>query len=95
MALYEYACAQCGPFDVRLTIGAAPDRYRCPGCERSARRVFSPPMLRQVASRPLGALLEQEEQSRDAPDVVSRVPPRSARRPLPPQNPMLAQLPRP
>ena len=95
MALYEYVCTQCGRFDVRLAIGAAPERYQCPSCEQSARRVFSPPLLRQVASRPLVALLEQEEKSRDAPDVVSQVPPRSAQRPRPSRSPMLAKLPRP
>ncbi|WP_173074161.1 FmdB family zinc ribbon protein [Phytohabitans rumicis] len=95
MALYEYACIQCGRFDIRLAMGAAPERCRCPRCEQPARRVFSPPMLRQVASRPLGALLELDEKSREVPGVVSKVPPRSVQRLRPPQNPMLAKLPRP
>jgi hypothetical protein len=52
-------------------------------------------MLRLVA-KPLGRLRDKEEQSRDAPDVATRVPPR-LRRPVPPTppDPALARLPRP
>jgi putative FmdB family regulatory protein len=95
MAVYEYTCDECGRFDIRLTIGTAPAAYRCPQCARTARRVFSPPMLGQQVPKPLGALLDREEQSRDAPDVVTRVPPRRVRRPASTANPALAQLPRP
>jgi len=95
MALYEYACARCGRFDVRLAIGTATNQYRCPDCGQPARRVFSSPALRQGSSRPVASLLEQEEKSREAPDVVSSVPPRAARGPRQAPNPMLGRLPRP
>jgi putative FmdB family regulatory protein len=94
MAVYEYTCDECGQFDIRLAIGTAPAGYHCPGCARTARRVFSPPMLGQLP-KPLGALLEREEQSRDAPDVATRLPPRRVRRPASADNPALAHLPRP
>jgi len=92
MALYEYLCAGCGGFDVRLDIGTAPDRYRCPRCDEFARRGFSPPMLRQVPN-PLGMLVDRDEQSRDAPEVVTELPPRN--RAVPPPHPALSRLPRP
>ncbi|MFF4837505.1 FmdB family zinc ribbon protein [Streptomyces sp. NPDC001315] len=92
MATYEYACSRCGPFDVKLAIGTAPKGYGCPVCARPARRVYSPPGL-SSASNTAAALHEREEQSREAPAVVSAVPPRRQvqRRP----HPALSRLPRP
>jgi hypothetical protein len=76
-----------------MAIGTAPDRERCPRCDAVARRAFSPPMLQQV-SKPLRTLAEREEQSRDAPAVVSQLPPKR-RRPTPAPHPALPRLPRP
>jgi len=91
MATYEYLCPVCGRFDVRLPMGTAPASRGCSGCGREARRVFSPPGFSWVQPA-LSAALDREEQSRDAPAVVSGVPGR--RRPRPP-HPALARLPRP
>ncbi|MGW7257477.1 FmdB family zinc ribbon protein [Streptomyces sp. NPDC054834] len=92
MATYEYSCSRCGAFDVRLPIGAAPARQRCPRCSAQARRVYSAPAL--VSTSPaVTALREQEERSRENPAVVTRVPPRrAAQRPA---HPAVARLPRP
>ncbi|MFC7648787.1 FmdB family zinc ribbon protein [Streptosporangium lutulentum] len=78
MAIYEYLCPACGPFDVRLPMGTAPLSRDCSTCERGARRVFSPPGLSRVHPA-LSAALDRDEQSRDAPAVVSRTPGRGTR----------------
>ncbi|MFF5213226.1 FmdB family zinc ribbon protein [Streptosporangium sp. NPDC000396] len=91
MATYEYICPNCGLFEVHLAIGTAPASRHCSTCERDARRVFSPPNFSSTHPS-LSAALDRDEQSRDAPEVVSSVPRR--RRPRPP-HPALARLPRP
>ncbi|MFJ4847806.1 MULTISPECIES: FmdB family zinc ribbon protein [unclassified Streptomyces] len=94
MATYEYVCDHCGPFEVRLAIGTAPDGHGCPACAGPARRVFSAPSL--AATPPSSrSLREREERSREAPDVVSAVPSRPRRRPEPAPHPALSRLPRP
>ncbi|MEV0407347.1 FmdB family zinc ribbon protein [Actinoallomurus sp. NPDC050550] len=92
MATYEYLCRGCGAFEVRLALGTAPATHACPRCGRGGRRVFSPPALART-SPTARASREREEQSREAPEVVSEVPPnrRAPRRP----HPALARLPRP
>jgi putative FmdB family regulatory protein len=94
MVTYEYRCIECGAFEERRPMGAATASADCPSCGREARRVFSPPMVYQL-SKPLSAMLTREEASRDAPEVIHRLPPRPARRPTAPPNPTLARLPRP
>ncbi|MEU8912116.1 FmdB family zinc ribbon protein [Streptomyces nigrescens] len=92
MATYEYLCSRCGSFDVKLAIGTAPRTYGCPVCAGAARRVYSSPGL-SPASHAVAALHDQEERAREAPAVVSEVPPgrRVPRRP----HPALSRLPRP
>lgn len=74
MAAYEYECAECGRFEVRLPIGTAPERHRCPGCDTSARRAYTSPMLGR-GNPPVTRLWERAEKSQDEPDVVTRIPP--------------------
>ncbi|WP_411133646.1 FmdB family zinc ribbon protein [Streptomyces sp. C10] len=92
MATYEYLCSRCGSFDVKLAIGTAPRTYGCPVCAGAARRVYSSPGF-SPASHAVAALHDQEERAREAPAVVSEVPPgrRVPRRP----HPALSRLPRP
>ncbi|MGW3626412.1 FmdB family zinc ribbon protein [Streptomyces sp. NPDC000880] len=92
MATYEYSCSRCGPFDVRLAIGTAPGAYGCPVCADDARRVYSPPGL-ALTPHAVTSLHDRQEQGREAPVVVSEVPPRRSppRRP----RPALSRLPRP
>jgi len=93
VAVYEYVCAACGPFDVRLAIGTAPEQHQCPECASSARRAFSPPML-GFMPKPVGTLLDREDKSRDEPEVVTQVPARPGSRATPPVHPELSRLPR-
>lgn len=92
MATYEYSCSRCGAFDVKLPIGTAPAQTSCPQCSATARRMYS--SLTLMSTSPvLAALREQEEKSREAPEVVTRVPPRTTA----PEavHPAIARLPRP
>jgi putative FmdB family regulatory protein len=92
MATYEYSCNRCGSFDVKLPIGTAPTEQVCPQCSDTARRVYSSPATAFTSSA-VASLREQEEKSREAPAVVTRVPPEQA---APrPAHPALARLPRP
>jgi putative FmdB family regulatory protein len=96
MAIYEYRCAHHGAFDVTHAIGTAPADVACPICERAAPRVFSAPML-TVTSTGLAAAIEHAEKSRDEPELVSSLPPATARKrtPVLPLTPTLRRLPRP
>jgi hypothetical protein len=93
VAVYEYICAQHGRFDARFDIGTAPEKYRCPTCRITAKRVFSPPMLGLVPGSAV-TLIGREERSSDSPEVVTEVPPKVGPIASPP-NPALAHLPRP
>lgn len=92
MATYEYRCLDCGRFEVHLPIGTAPAECDCPECHLPAGRVFSSPYLSRVPSV-VTAALAREEQSQEAPEVVTSVP--SQRRRQRPPHPALARLPRP
>ncbi|NUW33459.1 zinc ribbon domain-containing protein [Nonomuraea sp. SMC257] len=91
MATYEYRCRDCGRFEVRLPIGTASAVFDCPECRSPASRVFSSPYLSQVSPTTARAR-SREEQSREAPEVVTSVP--APRRRQPP-HPALQRLPRP
>jgi len=45
MPLYEFRCQDCGVFDQWRTLAEFDAPAYCPTCEKSARRVFSAPML--------------------------------------------------
>jgi len=45
MPLYEYRCEECGTFDQWRTISQCNEPAFCPQCEKTAQRIFSPPML--------------------------------------------------
>jgi putative FmdB family regulatory protein len=69
MATYEFRCADCGPFDVVLPMGAASPYRECPRCGEPGRRVFSSPHLSRMSPALAGAFA-REERSRDEPEVV-------------------------
>lgn len=96
MAIYEYRCDADGPFEARHPLGHQPASAPCPVCAGEARRVFSSPLLAR-SPRPLVAAMDRAEKSREAPEVVTSLPPAGARRRMPmvPPNPALQRLPRP
>jgi putative FmdB family regulatory protein len=69
MPTYGFACAACGPFEVRRGAEEAGRGAACPGCGASARRVFTPPSLARV-SRPVRGLFDLQEKSAHEPAVV-------------------------
>ncbi|MER6977603.1 FmdB family zinc ribbon protein [Streptomyces carpinensis] len=92
MTMYEYECACCGRFEERLAMGSAPRTHDCPTCGSTAKRVYSPPGL-AFTSASVVALHEQDERSREVPDVVRRQAPTTSE--SRPPHPALAHLPRP
>ncbi|MBA9005844.1 FmdB family zinc ribbon protein [Thermomonospora cellulosilytica] len=74
MAIYQYRCPKCGPFEVIRPLGEAGRSQRCGGCGGTARRVFTAPMLVRTP-RPLARALAAQEASAYEPAVVDRVPP--------------------
>ena len=97
MAFYDYRCADDGVFEVSRPLGTAPGAIACPACDREAVRVFSTPMLGTTAPKALVAAIEHSEKTRDAPDIVTSLPPQPAhkRTPVLPLTPTLRRLPRP
>ncbi len=94
MATYAYHCLQHGGFDVVAPIGTASTGRCCPGCGVPARRVFTAPALARTP-RDVVAALTRSERSRDAPDVVSALPPATGRARVRTAGPRAAGLPRP
>jgi putative FmdB family regulatory protein len=39
--VYEFRCADCGPFDLRRDMQDAADTAACPSCDQPARRVYA------------------------------------------------------
>lgn len=68
MALYDYDCATCGPFELARPMAESARPAHCPSCGRTARRVFTPPGLR-LLERPLRSALDHEEKSAHQPEV--------------------------
>jgi putative FmdB family regulatory protein len=76
MAIYEYLCSTCGTFEVTRPMGTAQASHPCLSCDYPARRAYGVPLLNRTA-RPLADALTRAERSRDQPEVVRSVPPRS------------------
>ncbi|MFB4306810.1 FmdB family zinc ribbon protein [Actinomadura sp. GTD37] len=93
MAIYQYRCAECGPFDVSRPIGTAGPAEPCAACGGAAPRAFTPPLVART-SRPLARALDAQAASAHEPRVVGRVP-AAPRRAAPPADPRHALLPRP
>lgn len=93
MALYDYLCAECGPFEVSRPIGTAGQRESCPECGQPAERTYSAPAVTSPGSA-VGRAREAAERSAHEPGLVNGTPPRAARQPGS-TNPLHAKLPRP
>lgn len=92
MASYSYRCASCGEFEVRAAMGRAPGSVACPHCATDARRVYTAPAVSRTPDT-LARARTAEERSRDAPKVVTSLPPRR-RRTVAARDPRHATLPR-
>jgi len=93
--VYQYRCRRDGAVDLRWPMGSAPEHATCPLCEGSVVRSIGAPML-SLAPRARVAAIDRAEKSRDAPDVVSSLPPRPLGRRLPRATaPAQQRLPRP
>ncbi|MEV4635179.1 zinc ribbon domain-containing protein [Rhodococcus coprophilus] len=82
MPLYEYRCAECGPFDLFVPMSEVRPDAACPSCAGASRRAVTAPRLgygRTTAMR----LLDSTARTASEPAVVSgsipgrpRTPPR-------------------
>jgi putative FmdB family regulatory protein len=79
MALYDFICETCGPYEVQRPISEASESAPCPSCGQSGRRVFTPP---GIVRTPPGIRRARDfgEKSAHEPDVVGR--PEGRRLPL-------------
>jgi putative FmdB family regulatory protein len=92
MVRYEYRCPACGPWTVALPMGAAGAQRTCPTCGDTSPRRWSVPLLNRMDPA-VARERVREEASRDAPQVVTSVPPAASRRV--PIDHRQARLPRP
>jgi putative FmdB family regulatory protein len=68
--IYAFTCTRCGSFDVARRVAQAGEPASCPRCGAEARRVFTPPGL-ALLGKPVRGLLDLQEKSAHAPDVVA------------------------
>lgn len=96
MALYGYACPECGPIEASFPMGSAPDGVECPSCGGVARRRFTAPNFSQVNTKAF-KLIDATEKTAHEPQVVTGSIPSSGRRRVTPvtTNPLHQKLPRP
>ena len=71
MPLYDYNCAQCGPFQAWRPISQASATVACPECETQGQRVVTAPFLNTM--NPHTRIAHQRnEKSADQPRVMNR-----------------------
>ena len=70
MPIYAFTCTRCGSFDVTRQVAEAGAPASCPQCGTGARRLFTPPGL-ALLRQPVRGLLDLEEKSAHAPEVVA------------------------
>ncbi|MCD2141346.1 MULTISPECIES: FmdB family zinc ribbon protein [Rhodococcus] len=96
MPLYEFRCADCGPFDVSVPMSEVSASAPCPRCEQQSRRSLTPPRLGRGGSAAM-RLHDATARTASEPDVVSGSLPGVSRRPSRPvtTDPRHRTLPRP
>ncbi|WP_081239793.1 FmdB family zinc ribbon protein [Streptomyces viridosporus] len=93
MARYDYACGQCGVFEVVRPIDAPVHEPTCATCGGAATRVYAPPAFTSPHSA-LRRAHDAAAASAHEPTVQHRMPAPPRRHAHPP-NPLHARLPRP
>lgn len=76
MAAYDFSCATCGSFTIHVPMRDVTPTVECPTCAGSARRRWTVPHTRLLAPG-IARALDASEASREAPQVVGPLPPRS------------------
>ncbi|WP_309568827.1 zinc ribbon domain-containing protein [Rhodococcus pyridinivorans] len=96
MPMYEFRCADCGPFDVSVPMSEVSASAPCPRCEQQSRRSLTPPRLGRGDSAAM-RLHDATARTASEPDVVSGSLPGVSRRPSRPvtTDPRHRTLPRP
>ncbi|WP_305094547.1 zinc ribbon domain-containing protein [Prescottella sp. R16] len=93
--LYQFRCAQCGPFDATHPMTSVPDEDGCPGCGGASRRQITAPRLGHGSSTAM-RLLDATARSAHEPAVVTGTRPGARRAPQPiTTDPLHRKLPRP
>ena len=71
MPLYEYVCADCGPFSAWTPMAAAAEACPCPNCRASGERQLAAPHLAMMHGG-LRKAMERADRSAVEPKVASR-----------------------
>ena len=71
MPVYVFSCHGCGSFELSRPMADVGAPAYCPTCLSEARRVFTPPGLRRLATQ-MRRVLEKEETSACEPRVVTQ-----------------------
>lgn len=71
MPVYDFLCKECGPFEQRRTFEEAGDPMPCPECGGEARRIYSMPATRKMATA-LYSAMDRSEKSASEPEVIRR-----------------------
>lgn len=95
MAVYRFACPDCGSVEASFPMGSAPGDVACPECGGRAGRVFTAPNF-SIANRAAYKLIDSTEKSAHEPRVVTSLPSTGAKAPARyTANPKHLKLPRP
>ncbi|WP_330847808.1 zinc ribbon domain-containing protein [Prescottella equi] len=93
--LYQFRCAQCGPFDRHFPMADVPDSSDCPHCASDGRRQITATRLGRGGTASM-RLLDATARSASEPTVVSGPAPGARRTPQKvTTNPLHRKLPRP
>ena len=74
MPVYDYICADCGPFEGRRPMSESAEPGLCPECRASAPRVISAPRLNLMSAHNRYAETRNEKSAHE-PDVVHSLAP--------------------
>jgi putative FmdB family regulatory protein len=94
MAMYQFTCPACGRFDVNCPMQDVTPTTTCPRCSGVARRQWTVPATRLVATG-MRTMLDVQDASRHEPQVVSSVPTDPGRSRRITTDPRHRRLPRP
>ncbi len=76
MPLYEFKCNDCGTFEEWRTMAESSNPAYCPSCQKTGKRIFSPPAvlsdsLRVKKENPEPQLVKRPDREPERPKIQS------------------------